>query len=114
MVGQPNRLSTSHSATHRGMVVARLDRFASATSGEASVGFPSSSTRPFPVMLRAATPADSPAQSPYPTLTCAVPDGNSVGICLTTLTGLISLHLRWGLSVARSTLRRGRYLAQRK
>src|SRR5215210_965823 len=60
-------------------------------------------------MPRATTPADSPAQSPYPTPTGAFPFEDTVGICSTSVTGLIrftdvvacrSLCLRFAVVVA--------------
>ncbi len=78
------------------------------------MGFPSSDIHPFLGMPCSLTPADSPAQSPYPTPTGAFPSEESVGIRSIRVTGLDHVHLRYGLSVALSTLRRGRYLARRK
>jgi hypothetical protein len=78
------------------------------------MGFLSSFIHPFPDMPRSLTPAESPAQSPKPTPTVAFPFKDTVGLCISVSYGAQSLHLRCGLSVALSTLRRVRYLPQRR
>jgi hypothetical protein len=69
---------------------------------------------PYLDVPRSLTPAESPAQSPKPTPTVAFPFKDTVGLCISVSYGPPSLHLRCGLPVALSTLRRTRYLAQRR
>jgi hypothetical protein len=78
---------------------------------ETAWGLPSPITTPSPDMPRSSTPAASPMQSPLPAPTCAFPYTHTVGRCfLCMVTRLNRVHLRCGLPVALSTLRRLRYL----
>src|SRR6266487_3128216 len=65
------------------------------SSPENPRGFPSSSIHPCPGMPCSPTPAGSPAQSPWPTLTVAFPFADTVGPCFSLFRGSIaSLSLR--------------------
>ena len=85
------------------------------------MGFPSSATCPFPGMPCSSTPADSPAQSPYPAPTVAFPFENTVGICsigvtrlnrFTCVTAYLSLCLRFvALVTSRDAKLDSRWLA---